>query len=330
MKSILLITPKFRGYENILKSELGEKYDHLHTVDYDESILLKKKLPMRIIYIFFLVVLSTFGLRGVAYKLNNVLLKKQKKALNKFIYDKIDPDVKYDVCLIIKGFGLDRKVVGSINADYKTLYIWDSLYRYPGVDSLNGIFDEIYTFDKKDALTQGWKYLPNFYQTSGITVQKDKTNDIDIFYVGAFTVARFFQCYKVVRLCEKNGLTFHIKLIVPRFLSWIKHPIISSEFVTNKEYVMLVNRSRCILELSNYGHNGYTQRYYEAEFINKLVIVETKYEYLPLRGILLKDLEKIDLDVITHLEKKLAYYPKSQFIRKCTVSNWVSKVTNKE
>lgn len=141
-------------------------------------------------------------------------------------------------------------------------YYWNLIHSYNQFVLKDPNIDEIWTFDKEDALNYNLKWNPQFY-----TYQvKLKSSQFlyDVIFLGR---DKGRECH----ICElKNSfeqLTLHTKFIVVKK---------ESDFMDYNEYLTFIEKSRAILDIIAPGQTGLTLRAMEALFLEKKLITNNQ------------------------------------------------------
>ncbi|WP_071131778.1 hypothetical protein [Enterococcus timonensis] len=192
-KNILLLAPKFFGYEKMLQKAL-EKLGAQVTF-YDER-------PSN----------STAG--KAMLRINPRLMQDQiKKYYQKILSD--TADFSFDHILICQGeatpiFFLEE-LANYFPKSFKTLYFWDSMENKIHNREKAAYFDLVSSFDYQDCQKYGWHFRPLFFDTSYETLQKSEQNVLDLFFVGTIHSDRFIILEQIKKafLAEKRSVFFY-------------------------------------------------------------------------------------------------------------------------
>ncbi len=281
-KNILLIIPRFYGYENLIKEQLES--DGI-AVTFIENKAFRNDPVTRN---------TKWYLRFLCKKKNYIRRYLIPTSRNRF-----------DVCLFINLFSFHPEIIKNLRKQNPTivciLYLWDNVKDYQWEQYFK-YFDKIYSFDPIESKKFGLVYLPNFYPPA---VSKNNTESpkFDFSFVGSLQIHRlkildqlllrlqqqnksyFFYLYlhpNYNRL-KYNELVYSVVKLFPsrfkgyKFLYMLitkrnKHVLVHHLPVTISESVHIMENSRCILDLPFPSQTGSTQRVIQALALNKKVI----------------------------------------------------------
>jgi hypothetical protein len=219
-------------------------------------------------------------------------------------------------------------------------YLYDSVARYPTEHLLNGIFDEIYSFDAADSAKFGFKKSTNY-------VYLDKVNEVNfdtkykVVTVSSFD-KRFPLFNKIANQLAEKQINF--KLIFISKNIWYKlykykqkhKDSINSEikFQSNKIDLQQVNQlykdSLIILDLVQGFQSGLSFRVFEAMALQKKIITDNKaianYDFYDPNNILIVEENNLQLND-DFFNKPYQPIPENIY-NKYTVNNWVETVFN--
>jgi len=289
---VLLVTPKFYGIEKKIISVLKKS-------GYEVEWFENKELA--------------FDYHGTGAKLK--LLRKLWFAAfsprSLYVRKKLNTisDLRFDIlfaidCFVICPYLL-RKLKGKNPDLYTLLYMWDSSVMYSWISEC-GLFDKVFTFDRRDSEIYGWHYLPNFY----INEDRKLTNSTryDLSFVGKFSTLRFNIIEKIIGNISGSDIKYFIKLVpvfknslhwrwVYLFLKvirirtrWISNYLLNYEAcegILQRDYIIpgplqfkdVQNESassHVILDITFPGQTGYSHRLIEALANGKKVITTNR------------------------------------------------------
>ena len=153
-KKVLVILPKYFGYEEKIVSEIIKEGAEVKAVF--ENIDYYNKLYNIVLKIF-------------SRKRNSILTKYYKKKCNGF---------SHDVVFVIRGETLTPDFIEFYQAKNKSakwfLYQWDSIKNNNNAIKIAKFFDSVSTFDKADSEKMNWNYRPLFFLKESQRTEKRK------------------------------------------------------------------------------------------------------------------------------------------------------------
>lgn len=166
-KNVLLISPDFFNYSQIIKSEL-EKIGYCVDWFSDRNSV-------------------TFFKRALLRVKKQMLANEIKKYLNKIL--NFCEHKSYAYVLVINGEVITEEFLKRLRDKQKqakfVLYMWDSLENFKDSQKLLPYFDFAYSFDQIDAQKYSLKFLPLFYYEENAFERFTSTpNEYDYAYIG--------------------------------------------------------------------------------------------------------------------------------------------------
>jgi hypothetical protein len=255
-KKILLIAPKFFGYEVEIKKALdarGAQTEWLQDRPFDKpwQLALLRVMPSLVL-----------------------------KFVNRFYSEKIRhlPPHDYDIVFAVNTVTLTPDSIQTLRERYPRakyiLYMWDSMENRPHVKDILQFFDLTWCFDPETAEAFGMKFRALFYLPD-YAVKSDSSLDYDLSFIGSVHADR----YKIIR-GVKLSLPSHVKSFFYLYLraSWlfwlqkIVRPVFwaasYSEFsfksLSKNRVVDVFQRSKTILDIEHPKQRGLTMRTFEA------------------------------------------------------------------
>ncbi|WP_261806927.1 lipopolysaccharide biosynthesis protein [Lapidilactobacillus luobeiensis] len=172
-KQILFLSPKFFSYELLLKNELEAMGGKVTFFDERPSNTTLGKALLRI---------------------NRKLMKQKIKNYYEQIIDQIK-DQHFDYILICQAEATPTFFLDYLTKTFshipKTLYLWDSVRNKINTVEKTPYFDQVESFDIQDCQHYGWHFRPLFFDKSYATLAQNKTQDLDLFFVGTVHSDRY-------------------------------------------------------------------------------------------------------------------------------------------
>lgn len=208
-------------------------------------------------------------------------------------------------------------------------YLYDSTKRHPVNHLLNGIFDDIYSFDKEDIKNFGFKETSNYIYLPKTEISTKNT--YEAVFVGSYD-DRFPKLLELAKKLKAKNINYKFKIIGKS-----KHinPLINqySEFIdfdtkklNQNELIKFYNSSKVIVDLIRDKQTGLSFRFFEALALNKKIITNNfnvkNYSFYNPKNITFTN--SISDDFFT-----LDYQPIPEDVYyKYTLENWVKTIFN--
>lgn len=202
----------------------------------------------------------------------------QTHIIKKKLFQTYNNDI--DKILIIKAEGFTQKSIGLLGQLYKNkpivLYLWDSLKNHENHELLLKSFDNIVTFDKKDAEIYSLKFRPLFYRSECEIIRNESIDNIyDIVFFGFWHSNRYELLSKIRKEAKELNLsccfrlqTSYYKYIINRYVKRIIRSNDSDLFYFESypysKILNIISKSKIILDISHPLQSGLTMRTIEA------------------------------------------------------------------
>ncbi|URM35170.1 hypothetical protein [Flavobacterium anhuiense] len=235
-----------------------------------------------------------------------------------------------DIILTIKGDFIDSKKILDFKKYTKKsiAFFNDNIKRCPKIVSTISNFDEVYTFEKEDALKYNLKFITNFIYN------ESKLNTEGVFKYDVFNISsrdnRFRTICKIAKELKAKEISF--KFIIHDKKNKLKDPNI--EFIPESIQVDLVNKlvndSKLLLDIHRKEQNGLSFRVFESLGLQKKLITTNhnivQYDFYNPKNILIIDEKNINFDIDFF---RSSYEPiPDDIYKKYTIENWVETVFN--
>ena len=225
---------------------------------------------------------------GVVKNLSNKLADKMEQKHYQSIIQKVK-NTNFDYLLVIRGYKMQPWFVNTLKERLPNLitkmYQWDSYknwecdYRY-----LISSFDEVTTFDPKDAKELNLKYIPTFHTDDFINLKEEKII-YDLFYFGGYSYPRYTLLKDLIKYCESNGIILktHLAIGYIYFLrEWLKGEKLDSSILkfstlSKEKYIEIFKKSLIIVDYTNEAQSGITMRTLDALAACKKVLTTNNY-----------------------------------------------------
>ena len=270
----------------------------------------------------------------ISARFKKLVLKKniKQQALEEHILNKVKEIGHQDVILFIRPDKISRIAhleIKSHSQKYLS-YIYDSCRRFPIDNLLNGIFDEIFSFDLIDTKKYNFTFISNY-----IYLEKKKL-DLNSLNKNIFIVIsideRFNFLNKIAHYLSNQNSSFKFiavgKKIPPNKQ---KDIIYSRKTLLPSEIQEDLEKSKIFLDLIRKDHNGLSFRIFEALAMQRKIITTNttikQYDFYNPNNILILD-ENIEININSDFINS-PYEPLDDDIyNKYTIENWVNTVFN--
>jgi hypothetical protein len=210
-------------------------------------------------------------------------------------------------------------------------YLYDSVSRCPVEHLLNGVFDEIYSFDKNDITNYGFSATSNYiYFKLEESTQKSTT---DFVYIGSID-NRVNHLNSIAQKLKKEGKTYAFYAIGKKafvcklkqfFLGENKLITFQKNRFSQKETLDIYRKSKVIIDLVRENQSGLSFRIFEAIGLQKNVITNNKsiatYDIYDSGKIIFLD----DLHKINEVSFSEANYS-TELREKYHINHWIQNV----
>lgn len=141
--------------------------------------------------------------------------------------------------------------------------------------TLNEYGIELSTFDRYDSKMLNCKLMPQVHRA--INMPKIEKFEFDVFFVGQLK-GREITLSKLIKEFKDNKITYHFHLVYGNhYKNEIDNELkgcIGDRLMTYKDTLDKINRSRCLLDLTQKGQKGLTLRPIEALIYKKKLITD--------------------------------------------------------
>ncbi|MBO9585463.1 MAG: hypothetical protein J7574_14965 [Flavobacterium sp.] len=263
---------------------------------------------------------------------NKKVLKKNKKVIEmeKDVLKRLQNLGPQDIILTIRPDCLSKETHLKIkqHTNKYIAYIYDSCQRFPIDHLLNGIFDEIFSFDLVDVKKYNFSFISNYIYNQKKELTASNINE-NIFIIISID-ERFNFLNNLADYLSSKGIKFKFIAIGKKAPKNINSNIIfQRKKLFSKDLQDDLENSKIFLDLIRHGHNGLSFRIFEALAMQRKIITTnqtiSQYDFYNPNNILILDENKtIDIDPDFFATP---YQPLSDDIYyKYTIENWVKTV----
>ena len=292
---VLLISPKFFGYERQIYNEINGRGNQVAYVNSDPQGLL-------------MTVTATLKKFHLPYRW---LIHCFESRCDAKIKDKT-----FDRIIVICGWAITSTLVrklrsSNLNKGGKmVLYYWDSITLLGDDPERLRFFDNVYSFDRKDCDNSKGRivFLPLFYTSEYHPLDEIFPHNYNLMTVGSYKWNRY---QLIERLKSENHdisifsfmyisrwlFEFH-KMFRPKMKN-VKREKLSFEKMTQKEILDVYRKCDAVLDIPKTGQNGLTIRTFECLAMNKKIVTTNpsiiNYDFYNPSNIYILDFENLSL-----------------------------------
>lgn len=163
------------------------------------------------------------------------------------------------------------------NKDLKVYYLYSDIVKLSGsvqldiLNSLKETYDDVFTFDPKDAIKHQFKYFGLVYSPS-ITMKKDVPIIYDLFYVGQ-AKDRYETLLEIYNKAKNENLKCKFFITgVPIEKQINSEDIIYNTTISYEEVLNYISQSRCIVDAIQRNSTGLTIKTCESVVFDRKLI----------------------------------------------------------
>ena len=310
---ITLISLDNWGFNQHIANALTAKGHTVHHINFD-SFLYKYPNFFYKIYNFFLKLIFRKNLKHLYY--------------GKEILKRLESFGKQDLILTLKGDFIDSESITDFkkHTDRSIAFFNDNILRYPNIKNVIPLFDEVYSFEKKDCEKYNLKFKTNFiynskvsnthsfkYQLFNISSRDKRTNTI-------MAIAEYLKetnlLAKIIILDNKN------KMKDSAVVDVIRKPIDLNEV---NQYI---ENSKILLDIHREKQSGLSFRVFESLGLQKKLITTNQdiksYDFYNPNNILVIDSKNLTLSKL-FFETDYEEVP-SKVLNKYFIENWIEEI----
>lgn len=265
---------------------------------------------------------------------NKKILKKNKKIIEmeKDALRRLHNLGHQDIILVIRPDCLSKETHLKIKTytDKYIAYIYDSCRRFPVDHLLNGIFDEIFSFDFADVKKYNFTFMSNYIYNEKKELNAPNIND-NIFIIVSVD-ERFEFLNNLANYLSMNHIKFKFIAVGKKAPKNINSNIIfQRKKLFAKDLKDDLENSKIFLDLIRHGHNGLSFRIFEALAMQRKIITTnqtiSQYDFYNPNNILILD-ESKPITINPEFFNS-PYEPLNDDVfYKYTIENWVKTVFN--
>lgn len=260
-KKILLLAPKFFGYEIDIKKELE---------NFGSEVFYFDERP------------SNDFLTKVFIRLN--LKKLIKKSIDSYYEDIIisTKNESLDYLFLVAPETIDNKKIKNIKKIHKNIkiytYMWDSVRNRKKSLDLLPISDRFFTFDKMDkSIDEKIEFLPLFYINEYKNIADDVSDlKYDLSFIGTIHSDRYKVIKKFEQFSERNNMKIFFYFYSPSKILFFFQKLLKKDFkdidkndisyisLNKNDVVDIIKKSKIIIDIHHPLQSGLTMRTIEV------------------------------------------------------------------
>lgn len=283
-KKVLLLSPSFYGYYELIEKEMRKKGYKVDTITYPGSILNR----------------LAFYIKALACIAKRITSRKYQQVLNKVSI------TKYEFVVIIKGSVLPLEFLEGLKqtqtAAKFVLYIWDDIDLDSEEIPRFKFFDKVLSYSKDDSQKYNLLFRPMFFVEDLCQIQE---KDIDLFYIGSYRNNRFDFIQRVISQLDLNNYKVILRcsplLAFSRTKNLKKIEWFRFRNLKYEKMVGILNKSRVCVELCRPGQKSLSTRPFEAIGANcKLITTNReiqKYDFYNENNVCVVDENNPQIDI---------------------------------
>lgn len=325
-KHILLIAPKFFGYEREIIKELERRGAIVYYIQENiDSASLREKI------------------------INQLPEERQKKIRQKHFIQQfkiIIPDnVNIDYVFGIRMDLLTEEALGYLRQTYPTAkylcYFWDSSKNMRNAELVASYFDKVLTFDRTDAQChKAWILRPLFFINAYEQCKNQGYKTYDILYVGSLMPRRAELYLRLKEICKTNGLClytyFYCKYFVyianrqkQQLYKQLPSSIIHNKGMGINKLIELYEKTNVVFDCSSQSQSGLTMRTIECFGARKKMITTNTdilhYDFYDPRNIFIYDPNR-HVEMLEFIKDSTYQEPKKELYEYYSIRGWIDSI----
>ncbi|MHC0055510.1 hypothetical protein [Actibacterium sp. D379-3] len=189
---------------------------------------------------------------------------------------------KYDRVVFLQAHHVEPQLLAELRESQPgvpfVLYNWDSLTTHDFRPQAQ-YFDRIYTFDRTDAETEGYDYLPLFCSREMQELTRNRARPRQVYCVGTVVnLQRYHAVLAFDTYCRANGIGFDYFLkirpmVYLRLLAEVGIPRgVSFRSIDPGHFHDMIEQSAAVFDFANHQQSGHTMRTIENLCCGKKII----------------------------------------------------------
>lgn len=245
-----------------------------------------------------------------------------------------------DQILVINPELIDKEYHNEIkkHTNKYIAYLYDSVKRCPVEHLVDGIFDEIYSFDKDDIKTYGFKAITNYNYLNYHQKSENFIARFDLLYVASFD-SRIFLLKKIASRLDAINVSYKFIIVGKKTILFRVKNLFSSKYnfidlrkkrISQNELISLYKQTNCVLDIVRPHQSGLSFRIFESMATENKIITNnnniSSYDfYNPINILIINDnLINIEKSFFTNNYEKIDCMIYNNY----TIENWVKTIFN--
>lgn len=325
-RTVLLIAPKFFGYEKRIQENLCNRGADVVYLNADPNN-------------FLMTVVAAFNRFGLPY--NWLIHLFESKCYRKVRH------LRFDYILIICGWAITSSLVKRLKVrllkeDGKSiLYYWDSICLLNDDVSRIQLFDRVYSFDKRDcAKFANINFLPLFFCEEYHPLHERIPHKYNLMTVGSYKHNRYFFLKSikernpditVFSFMYLNKWLFYFHKFFRKKMKEVRKEDISFYGLTKEEIMELYKDCDAVLDIPKTGQEGLTMRIFECLAMQKKIVTTNAsivdYDFYDPLNVFVLDSTTMELPSVEWFQREYNAIPES-VVANYSISKWLDCVFN--
>jgi hypothetical protein len=242
-------------------------------------------------------------------------------------------------CEYLSEFALEEIRRKNPNANF-ILYLWDSLKRFPIIQSKFQHFDKIYSFDRQDCLNyEHLQFNPLFFRDEYRSQNNsDKGTKFGVYHLGWYHSDRLALVTKISKALDQNNISYKM-ILFTGYISYVIQQILGGELKGNKKFLTFkkvsatsnydnIMSSLATLDIAHADQSGLTMRTIELLGAQKKLITTNvdivNYDFYNPNNIIIIDRENPFIDN-NFLKSDFEPVPE-EITLKYSISEWLKRM----
>lgn len=212
------------------------------------------------------------------------------------IWNMVKEQPHQDLIMIIRPDKLEKKLLMDLSSKTSKIisYYFDGIENFPDKIALINLFDEVYSYEKKDVKKFDLRFITNFIPEDNFSNKEDA--------IGVFNISSYDERYPILETlaAQFKKLKYPFKIIVRKEKSIPSdHIEIVEKYLSLEEVRGYQEDAAILLDIQKENQQGLTFRVFEALGYGKKLITTNKdvvnYDFYNPDNILIIDIDNIKI-----------------------------------